>query len=272
MRAHYQIDGTGWGTPFLLCPEVTNVDDPTLQKLAAANETDLYLSDISPLGVPFNNLRDNSSDIEKQRRFEANKPGSACPKGHLVSNTEFTEKPICTASRRYQFLKLTALKKETLESEDRQQKINQVIQKGCICSDLGEGVLIKYNIPAKHKRFSAVCPGPNLAYFSKITTLAEMTDHIYGRSSVLGAAHRPNMFIKELGLYVNYLSREFKKALPHPDEKQLRYFEEFKENLVKGINYYRNLFPNMLAKDSILEDLRGLHTRLSTEPQITQSL
>jgi len=54
---YYQLDSIGWGTPFLLVPEVTNVDDFTLQKMIDAKEKDLYLSDISPLGVQFNNLR-----------------------------------------------------------------------------------------------------------------------------------------------------------------------------------------------------------------------
>jgi hypothetical protein len=34
LRKHYALDGTGWATPFLLCPEATNVDEVTLHKLA----------------------------------------------------------------------------------------------------------------------------------------------------------------------------------------------------------------------------------------------
>src|SRR5690606_2185362 len=44
----YQIDSVGWGTPFLLVPEATTVDNDTLEKLVKAKEEDLYLSDISP--------------------------------------------------------------------------------------------------------------------------------------------------------------------------------------------------------------------------------
>jgi hypothetical protein len=267
LRTHYQLDGTGWGTPFLLCPEATNVDDTTLQKLAAAGEDDLYLSDVSPLGVPFNNLRDNSSDAEKQRRYEAGRPGSSCPKGHLAANTEFTEKPICTASRLYQKLKLDTFTQEHLSDEERQQKIEQVVRKACICNDLGEGVLIKNEVPAKSKRFSAVCPGPNLAYFSKIVSLKEIVGHIYGRLSILNSTYRPNMFIKELGLYVDYLVREVKKALPQINEKQVQYFAEFKENLLKGMAYYQDLFPKMLAESQeyhrkALEELERIQLRL----------
>ncbi len=60
---HYGIDSVGWGSPFLLVPEVTNVDDYTLNELVEAKENDLYLSNISPLGVPFNSLRGNTKDI-----------------------------------------------------------------------------------------------------------------------------------------------------------------------------------------------------------------
>ncbi|UCE94460.1 MAG: hypothetical protein JSV73_04065, partial [Flavobacteriaceae bacterium] len=52
---HYGLDSVGWGSPFLLVPEATTVDENTLSKLAKAEEKDLYLSNISPLGVPFNN-------------------------------------------------------------------------------------------------------------------------------------------------------------------------------------------------------------------------
>ncbi len=57
LRNYFEADGTGWATPFLLVPEVTNVDDEHLQKLSAASNGDVYLSDSSPFGLPFWNLR-----------------------------------------------------------------------------------------------------------------------------------------------------------------------------------------------------------------------
>ncbi len=57
---NYDVDSVGWGSPFLLVPEATSVDKNTLNKLAEAQEDDLYLSHISPLGVPFNNLKGNT--------------------------------------------------------------------------------------------------------------------------------------------------------------------------------------------------------------------
>lgn len=62
MREHYGADATGWASPFLLVPEATALDQLTRDKLAAATERDLYLSNASPLGVPFNNLRGSSSE------------------------------------------------------------------------------------------------------------------------------------------------------------------------------------------------------------------
>ncbi|OGX25454.1 MAG: hypothetical protein A3D10_09560 [Omnitrophica WOR_2 bacterium RIFCSPHIGHO2_02_FULL_48_11] len=250
LQDHYQLDGTGWATPFLLVPEVTNVDEGTRQQLAAAEEKDLYLSEVSPLGVPFNNLRMSYSDVARDDRVQKGRPGSACPKGYLVSNTEFTPQPICTASRQYQKLKIEELERLSLHPTEYQRRFNKVVQKSCICNDLAEGAMISYHLGNGALRFTAVCPGPNLAYFSKISTLQEMVDHIYGRTNLLNATYRPHMFIKELKMYVEYFMREVQKVLKQPNEKQKQYFGEFKKNLLEGIEYYRTLFPN-LADESL---------------------
>jgi hypothetical protein len=246
LMKHYELDGTGWATPFLLCPEATNVDPVTLERLSKATENDLYLSDVSPLGVPFNNLRDSLSDIEKDVRVMKGRPGSACPKGHLVSNTEFTPKPICTASRQYQKLKLEELATQNLEEKAYKKRFDAVVAKACICSDLGEPALIINNVPSNVPRFTAVCPGPNIAYFSKIATLKEMTGHIYGRMNLLNETYRPHMFIKELRMYVDYLKKDMTKSLNSMNDQKAKYFIEFKNNLLEGIEYYHKLFPQML--------------------------
>lgn len=247
---YYELDATGWATPFLLVPEVTNVDEQLLYKLANAGEDDLYLSEVSPLGVPFNNIKSSPSDIEKDRKAEIGKPGSACPKGHLVSNTEFTEKPICTASRQYQKLKIEQLEKLNLAADAFKTKFLEITRKACICSDLGEPALIKNNIPAKNgiKRFSAICPGPNLAYFSKVSTLKEMVGHIYGRINLLNSTYRPHMFIKELKMYVDYFTKEVNKSAYQPTEKQIQYLNEFLNNMLEGIEYYKQLYPKMISE------------------------
>lgn len=247
----FNIDGTGWGSPFLLCPEVTNVDQQTLEKLSQAEEKDLYLSDVSPLGVPFNNLRGSLSDLERDRKAAMGKPGSACPKGYLVSNTEFTERPICTASRQYQKLKIDQFQEKDLPKDKFEEEVKRVTVKACICHDLSESVMIKHNIEAKNgvQRFTAICPGPNIAYFSRINTLREMVDHIYGRMNVLNQTYRPHMFIKELKMYIDYFRKEVKKFIESGfDKKRREYLDEFQKNLFDGIEFYKDLFPKMFEE------------------------
>ena len=110
LMRHYGVKSVGWGSPFLLVPETMNVDENTLQKLSAAGENDIYLSGVSPLGVPFNNLRDNSKDLEKMERVNRGKPGSACTKKFLKFNSELSDRPLCTASRAYLDKKIKELK------------------------------------------------------------------------------------------------------------------------------------------------------------------
>ena len=268
LLGHYELDATGWATPFLLCPEVTNVDEDTLKKLSAAGKDDLYISDVSPLGVPFNNLRENNSDLEKQRKIDAGRPGSACPNGHLSFNAEFTEFPICIASRQYQKLKIEDLEKQSLSSEEFQSQYDAVVMKACVCFDLSQAPLINHGIGKKNvKRVTAVCPGPNLAYFSKIVSLREMVGHIYGRINLLNTEFRENMFIAELRMYVDHFKAEVQKHAIEPAKKQIDYLNEFKQNLIDGIEYYCQLFPQMAVETSEYQQgtLEQLH-------QIRQSL
>lgn len=267
LREYYGLDATGWGTPFLLCPEATNVDDQTLKRLCQAGENDVYLSDVSPLGVPFNNLRGSLSDCERDARIAKGRPGSACPKGHLVSNTEFTDQPICTASRQYQKLKIENLQIQPISPEEFRKTVERITKKACICHDLGEGVLMNNNVPSNVQRFPAICPGPNIAYFSKVVTLREMVDHIYGRNNLVTDPNRPHMFIKELQMYIDYLRRDIEKHLDNLSDSQTKYFNEFKNNLYQGIEYYSKLFP-LIKNESdiflsrILKDLENCRQRL----------
>jgi len=43
---HYELDSVGWGSPFLLVPEATTVDEETREQLRKAEEKDVYLSNI----------------------------------------------------------------------------------------------------------------------------------------------------------------------------------------------------------------------------------
>ena len=266
LNRYYQIDRTGWATPFLLVPEATNVDPETLMLLQNAKSKDLYLSPISPLGVPFNTVRDTNSEKLKLERFKNGRPGSPCPKGHLVSNMEFSKKPVCTASIFYQKRKIQALSKD-LSGEVLTRAINTVIQKVCLCEDLAAGALINHEQDNSRPLKSAICPGPNLAFFSRISTLKEMVDHIYGRFNVTNDTPRPHMFIKELKMYVDYFKKEVAKRLPELSKKDISYIELFKSNLDDGITYYKDVIPKIIEEtkkyqESMLNDLKTLQNEL----------
>lgn len=249
LREHYHVDGTGWASPFLLVPEATNLDDATRKKLANAKQEDYYLSRVSPLGIPFNNLRNTTSEQQILRRYEEGKPGSPCVKKFLVSNTEFTEEPICTASLQYQKLKINQLKNLNLPKEEFDKKIERVIEKACLCEDLaGPALITSEPNPAEAKHAVAVCPGPNLAYFSKIVSLQEMIGHIYGRTQLITVADRPNMFINELRMNIDYLKTEIQEKFECATAMQKKQYEAFKANLIDGVEYYKSLIPKLIEE------------------------
>lgn len=243
---HYALDAAGWGSPFLLVPEVTNVDAATLKALASAETDDFYMSNSSPLGILFNNFKKSSIEEQRLLRIEKGRPGSPCKKKFLSTNTEFTEKPICTASREYQNLKIKQL--ETLEPDPAKfkQKFDAITEKICLCEGLCASAYLKNDMmkPRENKAVS-ICPGPNLSYFSRSYTLKEMVAHIYGREAISFKISRPNLFINELNLYLDYLKRDLAAQLDELNAKKAKYFEKFTEQLFNGINYYRELIPEL---------------------------
>jgi len=253
---YYDLDSIGWGTPFLLVPEVTNVDKETLGLLSEADEEDLYLSKISPLGVPFNAVRGNTQEIDKKKLDEKGRPGSSCPKKFLLFNREFTVKEICTASRQYQALKLKELETKDLELVIHQNEREKVVEKECLCIGLSNSTKHIHNIENKIKSEGvSVCPGPNLAYFSEILTLKEMVDHIYDRINVQKRDDRPNLFIKELSLYFDYLKDKIDEIETPFTDKQLAYFNKFADNMYEGIKYYKELYNEVKHKfEDVKED------------------
>jgi hypothetical protein len=256
LEEKYQVDGTGWGSPFLLVPEVVNIPEDHLKKIQAAGEDDVHLSNASPLGVPFWCLKNSRSEEIRLQRIAAGKPGSACPKGYLVSNTEFTKVPICTASRAYQRRKLTSLEGTGAHAE----ATGNVMDKACICHDLAGSATIPNQIDPDAK--TAVCCGPNTVYFSKVARLREMVDHIYGRASLPLNTERPHMLLKELSLHVGCLKRDLdRKAKGLADIKKMS-LDEVRTNLANGIRHYGELTGQMAAdtRDAFLlrlESLRG---------------
>lgn len=248
LRRYYQLDGTGWGSPFLLVPEATNVDDETLKQLVSADEDDFYISGSSPLGIPFNNFRKSTAEAQRLKRIEQGRPGSPCSKKYLVSNTEFTATPICTASRKYQNLKLKELKTKGLSEKDYQRNFNEITEKVCLCEGLASSVYIRNNmVKPGENRAVTICPGPNTAYFSGIYSLDEMVKHIYGKINLLEGISRPNMFVNEIKLYVNYLKKDVETSIRDLTEKKAKQLEKFKEQLMKGIEYYESILPELIS-------------------------
>ena len=262
---NYNLDSVGWGTPFLLVPEVVNIDNFTLKKLSESNEKDIYLSNISPLGVPFYSLKQNTKDIERLSNIEKGRPGSACPKKYASLTKEFTEKAICSASRQYQQLKIEDLDKQNLPKEEYDKTFQKITEKSCICVGLGTSALLVNNLSTKQEgKGVSVCPGPNMAYLTEIVSLRKMTQHIYSQSNLIKRP-RPNMFVKELQLYINYLKNKIEEFPPITlvDQKKIN---RFKENLQEGIHYYNGVVDT--AKEKLKSSFKGVKEELKLYEQM----
>ena len=259
---YYELDSVGWATPFMLVPEVISIDSETLDILAKAKEDDLVYSGLSPLGVPFNVVKGVSMSLHKMELVKNGKAGTPCTKGFLKYNTEYTEKPICTSSRQYQTLKLKELDELNLPKEEYQKTFNQIVEKECLCKGLSTSALISKDIDVKSDFKVTACPGPNLAYFSKVSTLQEMVDHIYGRNNLLDDRPRPHMFLKELGMYLDIFKERMEEFLKNPEnQKEIKNLKSFQINLIDGINYYKTLFAE--KKKEVINDLEGMLQKYS---------
>ena len=243
----YHLDAIGWGSPFLLVPEATSMDNETRTLLANAKENDFYLSNISPLGVPFNSVKGTSNEFWKQKRIDENNAGSSCPKRLLALSKEHDEKGLCMASKKYQDIKLEeleAIKNEISETEFEKSKA-KITEKACLCVGLVNAAYIENDIKIKGQQQGIViCPGPNLAYFDKEISLANMVKHIYGNMNVMTDANRPNVLVKELKMYVAYLRNEISDFSTEISAGQIKKWNSFKNNLTEGIKYYQDLFSN----------------------------
>ena len=231
---HYKLDTVGWGTPFLLVPEATTVDPATRKQLQDAKEKDLYLSNVSPLGVPFNNLRNSSKDVEKFNKIEEGKPGSPCPRKFLALSNEYGTEGVCTASRLFQKNKI-----------DEQGISDQITDKACLCMGLAAAAVINYGVETRESKGVSICPGPNMAYFDKELTLQDMSHHIYNGDEGIVRADRPNMFVNELGMYLTYLFEKIEEHKNDWGKKSGRYLNAFTANMNEGITYYQGMFNSV---------------------------
>ena len=239
MREHYGTDGTGWGTPFLLVPEAVCVEEDTLGKLAAATDEDVVLSEASPLGVPFWLLRNCEAENARRRRIDRGVPGTECPKGYLRNNTEFTEAPICVSSRAYVKRRLENLSSEGLSQEQLASVTETILSRACVCLELSGGVTAVYSL--KTPATPLICPGPNIADFSRTASMDEMVGHIYGRASIMTRADRPHTLLRELAIYVEHLRGQLRLSALKLSDNSWQYFQQFKDNLESGVRYYAEL-------------------------------
>ena len=231
---HYKLDTVGWGTPFLLVPEATTVDKATMKQLQEAKEKDLYLSNVSPLGVPFNNLRNSSKDVEKFQKIEEGKPGSPCPRKFLALSDEYGTQGVCTASRLFQ--------KNKIEEKGIS---DQITDKTCLCMGLAATAVINYRIETRESKGVSICPGPNMAYFNQQLSLQDMSHHIYNSNEGIVRADRPHMFVNELGMYLKYLSEKIEEHKEDWGRKSGRYLNGFTTNMNEGISYYQEMFSSI---------------------------
>ncbi|MCU4155429.1 hypothetical protein J1N10_05540 [Carboxylicivirga sp. A043] len=268
LMEHYQMDGVGWGTPFMLVPEAISIDTKTLDLLKNAKEKDLYFSGLSPLGVPFNSVKWASMSEQRLANAENGIHGMPCTKQFLKYNTEFTEKPICTASKQYKNKKLTELSEQNLSAEAYQEAYDDITEKECLCVGLGISLLESKGIEVGPTDKVTVCPGPNLAYFSKEASLKEMVDHIYGRTNLLDKRHRPHMFTKELGMYLDIFKKRVESFLSTPDDaKEKKQLTAFQKNITEGVNYYFDLFKE--KKKEVITEIEQL---ISQYPMLKKEL
>jgi hypothetical protein len=240
---HYKLDTVGWGTPFLLVPEATTVDPATRKQLQDAKEKDLYLSNVSPLGVPFNNLRNSTKDVEKFNKIEEGKPGSPCPRKFLALSNEYGTEGVCTASRLFQKNKI-----------DEQGISDQITDKACLCMGLAATAVINYGVETRESKGVSICPGPNMAYFDQELTLQDMSHHIYNGDEGIVRADRPNMFVNELGMYLTYLSEKIEEHKNDWGKKSGRYLNSFTSNMNEGITYYQGMFNSVGATFNGVKD------------------
>jgi hypothetical protein len=267
---YYQLDSIGWGTPFLLVPEATSVDEQTLEVLCKAKEDDLYMSEVSPLGVIFNNVRGTGMDLKKEAQNKLGKYGFPCTKKYLALTPVFTEEGTCTASREFQQKKIQELKDQNLSQMEFEKELGKITDKACLCNGLTASTLMSNDLDTKIEGNAvSICPGPNLAYFSSTYSLKKMVDHIYGRTNIIERTDRPNLFVKELGMYIDYLGGKIEETLKPISDKQKKHFETFQENLNKGVDYYKELFQkyktqldDSTSKNNLLADLENMKLEL----------
>jgi hypothetical protein len=180
----------------------------------------------------------------------------------LITNTEFSEQPLCLGAEEYQGRKVEELNRNGDNEEARSLKVFEVLEKACLCRDLAGGALIRTGIDPRAT--PAICCGPNIVNFKQVFSLKQMIDHIYGRCVSLVQPGRPHLFIKEIQLYVDFMMEELRRESLGLISYPSGYFSEYTENLLKGIDYYAEKAEKIvhLAKEDFLSQLERFKERL----------
>lgn len=258
----FNLDSIGWGAAFMFVPEATNLHSVTLDKLKNVDYNDLYISETSPLGVPFNTLRENINEEKAYKQYLKGDYGNSCVHGYLKSNTEFTEKPICTASKQYMDKKIQAIKEQGLTGEALEKALKPVLVKYCLCCDLSKTHISPCVVEKDDDGYDvkSVCVGKTAAYFNETMSLEEITDHIYGRANHLdGSKKRPSLFITELNITMDFLKSLISNGAA---EKEIT---TYIDNLRAGIQYYSERskeFAVGMTHDDFLTALNSISQEL----------
>ena len=107
---------------------------------------------------------------------------------------------------------------------------------------------------------------PDKSYFSKLISLKEMTNHIYGRVNVISRNDRPNMFVKELNIYIKYLQDRLDEAKASMTSKQEKYLLTFADHLKEGIAYYNQLFAELTDR------FEGTRSTILSELEVSKAI
>lgn len=92
------------------------------------------------------------------------------PEKLLALSKEYSSEGICTASKKYQDIKLKELEisRETLTEENYDRKKSEITDKACLCVGLVNAAYMEQNLEIKgEKQGVVICPGPNIAFLIK---------------------------------------------------------------------------------------------------------
>ena len=76
-----------------------------------------------------------------------------------------------------------------------------------------------------------------------------MLNHIYGRTNLINNPQRPNLFVKELTMYLDYIEKQFNETRGVPATKTLAGWNEYLTNLSSGMEFYEQMFSTDTAWD-----------------------